>query len=123
MKKRITPGLTKSSGTPIGSSHFFGSILTKTGKVYKDLQETVLSIENGKRIDGYVKIIPQYNKMGYVELYPKAFEKAIKVISYLGATVEHIDERPDTKTKGKYVIVKLTPEQEAELQKLKALCN
>lgn len=123
MKKCKHVGLTNSSGDRVGSSHSFGTILTKAGKVLKELQETVLSLENGKKIYGYIKITPQEDKLPYCEPYPKEFKKAITVLSYLGASAELIDEAPNKKTKDKYIMVTLTPEQEAELQKLKTLCN
>ena len=81
-----------------------------------------MNIENGKKIDGFVKIIPQIDKLPYVELYPKEFDKTITVLNHLGVSTKLIDEAPTKKTKGKYIIVTLTPEQEAELQRLKALC-
>ena len=122
MKKCKPVGLTYTLNGITRTMQSCSIIFTKAGKVLKELQETVLSLENEKRIDGYIKTIKEIDKPDDFIPYPSAFEKAIKILCYLGVSTELIDEAPDKKTKGKYIIVTLTPEQEAELQKLKTLC-
>lgn len=96
------------------------SIVTKNGKVAKKFADTVLKLENGQKIYGYVKEI-KHNGITYVP-YPQDFEKAVTVLTYLGVSSTLIDEEPNKKTKGKYVVVQLSDEQEVKLGKLKSLC-
>lgn len=96
--------------------HSMEEILTKNGRVLERYKNTVKSLENNQRINGYFKISPKF------DLYPSEFKKAMNVLLYLGVSSELIDEEPKKKTKGKYVIVKLSEEQKAELKKLKSLC-
>ena len=103
-------------------SQHSGAIITQKGKVSKMFRNTIISLENGQKLNGYVKPIYEEGKPIDFELYPTEFKKAMNVLFYLGVSSELIDEEPKKKTKGKYVIVKLSDEQEAELKKLKSLC-
>ena len=103
-------------------SQHCGAIITKKGEVSKMFRDTISSLENAQKLYGYVKPIYEEGKPTDFKLYPTEFEKAMNVLFYLGVSSELIDEEPKKKTKGKYVIVKLSEEQEAELKKLKSLC-
>lgn len=93
------------------------SVLTKKGNIVAKYKDAILNIKNGQKIEGYFKMSPKPS------LYPKSFENTMKVLSYLGVSSTLIDQEPNKKTKGKYVIVKLSEEQETELNRLKALCE
>ena len=109
-------------GEPITIFKGDRSLITQKNKIAKKYISTVFSLENGQRIQGYVKPIDNNGFEDY-DFIPKEFRKALIVLNHLKAYTELIDEAPEHKTKGKYIIVNLTPEQEAELQKLKALCE
>ena len=121
MKNKST-GLTFSINDFEICIHLGDTIVTQKGTVAEKYKSTVLSLENGQKLEGYVKVIGD----GYMpdfEFYPKEFKKAITVLSYLGVNSTLIDEEPKKKTKGKFVKVKLAPEQENKLNQLKALCH
>ncbi|MBE6645022.1 MAG: hypothetical protein E7612_06565 [Ruminococcaceae bacterium] len=101
----------------------YTEIIRKDGKICKKFEDTLLSIENGKKIYGYVKELKREDSLSCHELYPKDFKKAIVLLCSFGIDTTLIDEEPQKKTKGKYVIVDLSPEQEAEINRLKALCE
>ena len=105
------------------SIYYRDRVILKNGMVSKDYINTVLALENGQKIEGYVKIISEEGKAPYHELYPKEFKKTLALLSVLGVNSTLIDEAPKKKTKGKFIIVNLTKEQEDELNRLKALCN
>lgn len=117
MRKYKTVGMTHTFDGQIGMISHKYLFITENNKVLKELQKIVLSLENGKKINGYVK----FEEDQFIP-HPSSFAKTIMFLNYLGVSTELIDEAPTKKTKGKYIIVTLTPEQEAELQKLKALC-
>ena len=99
------------------------SVVTEKGTIGKMFVNTILSLENGQRIDGYVKPIREDGEIVEYEFCPRQFKLVLNVLNELKAYSELIDEDPKSRTKGKYIIVNLTPEQEAELQRLKALCK
>lgn len=117
MKKCKPAGMTFTFNGQKGICYAQYLTVTQNNKVLKDLQKTILSLENGIKINGYVKF-----EEGLCIPSPAAFTKTVMVLNYLGVSTELLDEAPDKKTKGKYIIVTLTQEQEAELQKLKTLC-
>ena len=94
------------------------SIVTQRGTVSEKFKPTVKALKNGQKIFGYVKF-----SQNIPDLFPKEFKKAIALLTYLGVSTTLIDEEPSKKTKGKFVIVDLSPEQEAELNRLKASCE
>ena len=98
-------------------------VITQSGKIAKKYEDTLLTIENGKKIYGYIKPITRTNSLNEFELYPKEFNKAITLLTTLGIATTLIDEEPKKKTKGKFIIVDLSPEQEDEINKLKSLCK
>ena len=104
-------------------SQSFGSVVTQKGKISKYYRDTVISIENGQKLNGYVKPICKEGKPTEFEFCPNEFKKAMHLLNKLGVHSVLIDEEPKTKTKGKFVIVKLSPEQEEELNRYKALCK
>lgn len=98
------------------------NVLTVKKTIAKKYIDAVMSIENGKRFDGYIKVTKN-DGPDYYELYPKDFKNVIDVLNHLKATTILQDDEPKKKTKGKYIIVELSKEQEAELNELKALCS
>jgi len=105
----------------ISSNH--NPFITQKGKVSEYYRDTVISLENGQKLNGYVKPIYEEGKAIRFELCPNKFKKEIELLIKLGVHSVLIDEEPKTKTKGKFVIVKLSPEQEEELNRYKALCK
>ena len=96
------------------------NIVTQRGTISEKFKPTVKALKNGQKIFGYVKFSQDKN---IPDLFPKEFKKAIALLTYLGVSTTLIDEEPSKKTKGKFIIVDLSPEQEAELNRLKALCE
>ena len=122
MKKNLPGLIFTANGNQTSLIQGCTSIITKSGKVAKKFADTVLKLENGQKIYGYVKPIKEIGKPNYYKPWPVDFEKVITVLNYLGASSTLIDEEPNKKTKGKYVVVQLSDEQEAKLGKLKSLC-
>lgn len=122
MKKNLPGLIFTTNGNQTSLIQGYTSIITKSGKVAKKFTNTVLKLENGQKIYGYVKPIKEIGKPIYYKPWPVDFEKVITVLNYLGASSTLIDEEPNKKTKGKYVVVQLSEEQEAKLGKLKSLC-
>ena len=98
-------------------------VVTKSGKIAKKYEKTLLAIKNGKKFYGYVKETTKDDSVVDYVPYPRDFEKIIKLLSALGITTTLIDEEPQKKTKGKYIIIDLSPEQEAEINRLKSFCK
>lgn len=97
-------------------------IITSKKTIAKKYVDAILSIENGKRFDGYIKVTINTGPNNY-EPYPKNFKLVIDVLNHLKCTTVLQDSEPKKKTKGKYIIVKLNEEQETDLNNLKALCS
>ena len=100
----------------------YANVLTTKNTIAKRYINTILSMENGKRFDGYVKL-QRPDEPESIMPYPKEFKDVLTVLNYLKVKTYLIDEQPKKKTKGKYIIVKLNAEQENKLNELKALCK
>ena len=94
----------------------FEEIINEDNTIKEEYKEVILSMENGKRFNGYVYEVDWTE----FEIEPEFFDKVTIVLSQICACA---DLQYDEATEENYIVLNLTKEQENKLNELKNLCK